>query len=129
MSLLVQECDMNKVILYFQLIYNSHAQTFFIGYRCPPFCLGIDDVHINETGHLTAPSPRRRSSSTSEQSQMKLDFDVTDFFMFGSPLALVLAYRKISSQDDKSSKSNLRNNFMYYQIIFYFFFIIIMYLY
>ncbi|CAH1098537.1 unnamed protein product [Psylliodes chrysocephalus] len=67
------------------------------------FQKGIDDVHINETGHLTAPSPRRRSSSTSEQSQMKLDFDVTDFFMFGSPLALVLAYRKISSQDDKSN--------------------------
>lgn len=64
-----------------------------------------DEVQINETGLLSAPPPRRRSSSTSEQSgQVKLDFEVTDFFMFGSPLALVLAYRKISSPDDKTSK-------------------------
>ncbi|CAH1186663.1 unnamed protein product [Phyllotreta striolata] len=63
----------------------------------------LDDVHINETGHLSAPPPRRRSSSTSEQTQLKLDFEVSEFFMFGSPLALVLAYRRISSQDDKSN--------------------------
>ncbi|KAJ8922249.1 hypothetical protein NQ315_004186 [Exocentrus adspersus] len=63
-----------------------------------------DDVQINETGYLTAPSPRRRSSSTSDHSgQIKLEFDVTDFFMFGSPLALVLAYRKISAQDEKAN--------------------------
>ncbi|XP_068906921.1 protein retinal degeneration B isoform X4 [Tenebrio molitor] len=63
-----------------------------------------DEVQINETGYLTAPSPRRRSSSTSEQSnQIKFDFETTDFFMFGSPLALVLAYRKIAATDDKSS--------------------------
>ncbi|XP_057661381.1 protein retinal degeneration B isoform X3 [Diorhabda carinulata] len=62
----------------------------------------LDEVHINESGHLTAPTPRRRSSSTSDQQgQIKLEFEVSDFFMFGSPLALVLAYRKISSQDDK----------------------------
>ncbi|XP_056630482.1 protein retinal degeneration B isoform X4 [Diorhabda sublineata] len=62
----------------------------------------LDEVHINESGHLTAPTPRRRSSSTSDQQgQIKLEFEVSDFFMFGSPLALVLAYRKISSPDDK----------------------------
>lgn len=33
--------------------------------------------------------------------QSKLDFDVGEFFMFGSPLALVLAYRRISSFNDK----------------------------
>nr|CAI5848674.1 unnamed protein product [Callosobruchus analis] len=65
--------------------------------------LNKDDVQVNETGHLAAPSPRRRSSSTSDPStHIKLDFEVADFFMFGSPLALVLAYRKISAQDDKS---------------------------
>lgn len=64
--------------------------------------LKLDEVHINESGHLTAPPPRRRSSSNSDQQgQTKLEFEVSDFFMFGSPLALVLAYRKISSQDDK----------------------------
>ncbi|XP_008190810.2 protein retinal degeneration B isoform X2 [Tribolium castaneum] len=63
-----------------------------------------DEVQINETGYLTAPSPRRRSSSTSDQSnQMKFEFDTTDVFMFGSPLALVLAYRKIAATDEKSN--------------------------
>ncbi|XP_011708156.1 PREDICTED: protein retinal degeneration B isoform X2 [Wasmannia auropunctata] len=55
----------------------------------------------NEDGkHLSAPSPRRRSSGTSDN---KLDFEVGDFFMFGSPLALVLAYRKIIASNDKNS--------------------------
>ncbi|XP_043281556.1 protein retinal degeneration B isoform X2 [Venturia canescens] len=59
---------------------------------------------IDDSKHLTAPSPRRRSSSTSENSQQcKLDFDVSEFFMFGSPLALVLAYRKISLTGEKSN--------------------------
>ncbi|XP_011306274.1 protein retinal degeneration B isoform X2 [Fopius arisanus] len=54
--------------------------------------------------HLSAPTPRRRSSSTSDSSgHCKLDFDVSEFFMFGSPLALVLAYRKISSTGEKSN--------------------------
>ncbi|CAH1994519.1 unnamed protein product [Acanthoscelides obtectus] len=65
--------------------------------------LNKDDVQVNETGYLAAPSPRRRSSSTSDpSSHIRLEFEVADFFMFGSPLALVLAYRKISAQDDKS---------------------------
>lgn len=69
----------------------------------------MDEVQINESGHLAAPSPRRRSSSTSEQSgQVKFDFEVTDCFMFGSPLAVVLAYRKISTTDDKSSNEQQR---------------------
>ncbi|GLV44995.1 retinal degeneration B [Carabus blaptoides fortunei] len=66
-----------------------------------------DDVQINEScdpKHLSAPSPRRRSSSTSDPSnQVKFEFEVSDFFMFGTPLAIVLAYRKISSTDDKNS--------------------------
>lgn len=68
----------------------------------------VDDIQINEScdpKHLSAPSPRRRSSSTSDPSnQVKFEFEVSDFFMFGTPLAIVLAYRKISSTDDKNSK-------------------------
>lgn len=41
----------------------------------------------------------------------KLDFEVNDFFMFGSPLALVLAYRKIASSD---KTSNYLNKILYH---------------
>ncbi|XP_030750427.1 protein retinal degeneration B isoform X2 [Sitophilus oryzae] len=60
------------------------------------------DDYTNMDTFLTAPPPRRRSSSTCDYSQIKLEFDVSDFFMFGSPLALVLAYRKIATPDEKS---------------------------
>ncbi|XP_078045661.1 retinal degeneration B isoform X1 [Augochlora pura] len=61
-------------------------------------------VENNDDGrHLTAPSPRRKSSSINDLQHSKLDFDVAEFFMFGSPLALVLAYRKISAGGDKNS--------------------------
>ncbi|XP_039307344.1 protein retinal degeneration B isoform X3 [Solenopsis invicta] len=50
--------------------------------------------------HLSAPSPRRRSSGTGDN---KLDFEVGDLFTFGSPLALVLAYRKIAASNDRNS--------------------------
>ncbi|CAG7733239.1 unnamed protein product, partial [Allacma fusca] len=46
-----------------------------------------------------AVSRRRSSSSASDHDGAKLDFEVTDFFMFGSPLGLVLAHRKIGSED------------------------------
>ncbi|XP_024940264.1 protein retinal degeneration B isoform X4 [Cephus cinctus] len=72
---------------------------------------GMDNNGGNEDGrHLSAPSPRRRSSSTRKiivfsdfSHQCKLEFEVGEFFMFGSPLALVLAYRKISSAGEKNS--------------------------
>ncbi|XP_043281558.1 protein retinal degeneration B isoform X4 [Venturia canescens] len=41
--------------------------------------------------------------SSENSQQCKLDFDVSEFFMFGSPLALVLAYRKISLTGEKSN--------------------------
>ncbi|XP_059046300.1 protein retinal degeneration B [Achroia grisella] len=56
------------------------------------------DHYLNKS-HLQAPTPRRRSSSTSEN-HVKFEFEVSDFFTFGSPLSLILASRKIS--DDKA---------------------------
>ncbi|XP_067641027.1 protein retinal degeneration B-like isoform X4 [Eurosta solidaginis] len=44
---------------------------------------------------LVAPSSRRRRSSSSDSRGNKLDFEVGDFFMFGSPLSIVLASRKL----------------------------------
>lgn len=61
----------------------------------------IKEDYLNDT-HLSTRNPRRRSSSTSEAAHMRLEFEVSDFFLFGSPLALVLAYRRLSAQDDKS---------------------------
>ncbi|XP_064461362.1 protein retinal degeneration B-like isoform X2 [Ornithodoros turicata] len=53
---------------------------------------------------LSAPPPRRSSSCSSEQGgHGRFDFEVTDFFMFGSPIALVLAYRKMLSFDEKNA--------------------------
>ena len=59
--------------------------------------------HHNLVRHTSSSSSRRTSTgSTCELG--KLDFDVTDLFMFGSPLPLVLAYRKTCQQDDKTSE-------------------------
>ncbi|XP_046827595.1 protein retinal degeneration B isoform X1 [Vespa crabro] len=66
---------------------------------------GTENNGISEDGkHLSATLPRRRSSGTNDSCQQcKLEFEVGEFFMFGSPLALVMAYRKISSHGDKNS--------------------------
>ncbi|KAH8256670.1 hypothetical protein KR026_012524 [Drosophila bipectinata] len=56
---------------------------------------------------LVAPSPRRRRSSSSSDSRAtKLDFDVCDFFMFGSPLSVVLAARKLHDSKAALSRPN-----------------------
>lgn len=55
----------------------------------------VDVPDLDASRLLTAPSPRRRSSSTSESRLARFDFEVGDFFMFGSPLACVLAARRL----------------------------------
>lgn len=55
----------------------------------------LDHNDLDANRLLTAPSPRRRSSSTSENRLPKLDFEVGDFFMFGSPLSVILASRRL----------------------------------
>ncbi|XP_026484704.1 protein retinal degeneration B [Vanessa tameamea] len=55
--------------------------------------------YLNKS-HLQAPIPRRRSSTASDN-QTKLEFEVSDFFTFGSPLSLILASRKISDEKFK----------------------------
>ncbi|GIY96481.1 protein retinal degeneration B [Caerostris extrusa] len=66
----------------------------------PPHC--DDNIQVNRL--LSAPNTRRHSSASNDQSShLKLEFEVSDFFMFGSPLGTVLAYRKMLTFDDKSS--------------------------
>lgn len=55
----------------------------------------IEHNHLDANRLLMAPPPRRRSSSTSENRLPKLDFEVGDFFMFGSPLSIILASRRL----------------------------------
>ncbi|XP_071529989.1 protein retinal degeneration B isoform X1 [Panulirus ornatus] len=67
-----------------------------------PHCRSVSDSDYHYARHLSAPFPRRRSSSSSDHSHSKLDFEVSDFFMFGCPLALVLVYRKMVNASDKN---------------------------
>lgn len=71
--------------------------------------LKISDHDLDPSKLLTAPSPspRRRSSSGSESRLPKFEFDVGDFFMFGSPLACVLAARRLQ---DPNKYGNARPN-------------------
>lgn len=62
------------------------------------------DPELDATKLLTAPAPRRRSSSTSESRLPRFEFDVGDFFMFGSPLAIVLAARRLTDSKSGSQK-------------------------
>ncbi|KAK2180833.1 hypothetical protein NP493_423g01019 [Ridgeia piscesae] len=41
----------------------------------------------------------RRTSAASQTGQNRFSFDVSDFFMFGAPLGLILAYRKMCVYD------------------------------
>uniref|UniRef100_A0A673YYK6 Phosphatidylinositol transfer protein membrane associated 2 n=1 Tax=Salmo trutta TaxID=8032 RepID=A0A673YYK6_SALTR len=62
--------------------------------RIPSF---ICAVSRTATNYLTDPGSRRSSSSTMLEgggALGRLDFEVADFFLFGSPLGLVLALRK-----------------------------------
>lgn len=58
------------------------------------FCFVLISLHSSVL--LGEPGSRRSSNSTMLEggSLGKFDFEVTDFFLFGSPLGLVLALRK-----------------------------------
>lgn len=62
------------------------------------------DPELDASKLLTAPSPRRRSSSTSDSRLPRFDFEVGDFFMFGSPLAIILAARRLTDSKTGSQK-------------------------
>ncbi|XP_054007489.1 protein retinal degeneration B isoform X1 [Hylaeus anthracinus] len=99
--------SVGAILTYDALCRSSHSR-----HNSENNILNNQGIENNEDGkHLVAPSPRRKSSSTSDgQQSCKLDFEVGEFFMFGSPLALVLAYRKISLGGDKNS--NIKRPFV-----------------
>ncbi|CAG7825720.1 unnamed protein product [Allacma fusca] len=59
---------------------------------------GLDMDYLHATSNVP-PDRRRSSSSASDSGNARLDFQVSDLFMFGSPLGLVLAHRKINLDD------------------------------
>lgn len=70
----------------------------------PPAPSASQSTHEFVDSHLMAPFFRRRSSCSSEQSQVaRIEFEVTSFFMFGSPLGMVIAFRKLHTFDDKTT--------------------------
>ena len=44
-------------------------------------------------GHLSTPTLRKDCNA--DDSKLRFDFDVSDFLSFGSPLGMLLAYRKV----------------------------------
>ncbi|KAK0074786.1 hypothetical protein PV325_007810, partial [Microctonus aethiopoides] len=64
---------------------------------------GQNHVWDEDAKYLSAPKPRRKSSTSEQTEQLKLNYEVSELFMFGSPLALVLAYRKMSVIGEKST--------------------------
>ncbi|KAL9886990.1 retinal degeneration B isoform 1-T2 [Glossina fuscipes fuscipes] len=72
----------------------------------------FDDSDMDAKKLLVAPSPRRRRSSSSNDTKgAKLDFEVNDFFMFGSPLSIVLAAKKL--HDSKAALQRPNCNQVY----------------
>jgi len=59
----------------------------------------VDPDHLHACTCPSSTARRRSSSSASDSGNVKLDFEASDFFMFGSPLGYVLANRKIQSGD------------------------------
>ena len=61
---------------------------------------------LKQTSHLSTHSIKKDQLSQDYLHGPRFDFDVSDFFAFGSPLGLLLAYRKV--QVHTSSKFNIR---------------------
>lgn len=54
--------------------------------------------------HRLHVSASRSASTTSDHRPLKLDFEVSDFFMFGSPLSIVLASRRLTDSKLSSAR-------------------------
>ncbi|XP_071093822.1 protein retinal degeneration B-like [Haliotis cracherodii] len=61
-----------------------------------------NSTHLSVNQSENAASRRTSTGSHFESSYTKFEFDVSDFFMCGSPLGLVLAYRRLFSGEDKN---------------------------
>ena len=63
-----------------------------------------NSVRVHVTQSVDNSGVDRRISSSSQCEYLKFSFEVGDFFMLGSPLGLVLSYRRLYSSDLKGRK-------------------------
>jgi hypothetical protein len=82
----------------------------------------LDETHTNKsvpnspyTRHLSLPGSKYNSYPI-EHNSSSFEFDVTDFFMFGSPLAMVLAMRRCLLGGDRFSEYSLIVHFHIFMI-------------
>ena len=59
-------------------------------------------LQITQSMEASCDLTYRRTSMESQYEHIRFDFEVGDFFMLGSPLGLVLAYRRMFSGDGKA---------------------------
>uniref|UniRef100_A0A1I8FNN1 DDHD domain-containing protein n=1 Tax=Macrostomum lignano TaxID=282301 RepID=A0A1I8FNN1_9PLAT len=79
-------------------------------------CHKLDSAPDRLEFRLKPPTPPSASASASARPSLpalmaantRLEFDVSDLFLLGCPLALVLAYRRVNSQKDKCVHSDLK---------------------
>lgn len=68
----------------------ANGLNYFAGNHQPPSLLK------SSVGHLsTLRKDGHNSSDADNSAKPRFDFDVSDFFSFGSPLGMLLAYRKV----------------------------------
>jgi len=63
---------------------------------------GVYGNQLDYMRHSSCPGTRRTSSEDATGS-LFFDFEVSEFFMFGSPLGIVLAYRTMASEREEKT--------------------------
>lgn len=64
-------------------------------------------LHVTPSVESSYDSTYRRTSTGSQYEALKFEFEVSDFFMLGSPLGLVLSYRRMFAGDHRTSKVSI----------------------
>ena len=93
--------------LFIIIIFLTSFLYYYRSYYLKQPCLLTSPIKIckkyfSDRHHLTAPSVSRThqpdclpTESADRNASIRLEFDVSDFFAFGSPLGILQAYRKI----------------------------------
>ncbi|XP_052801776.1 protein retinal degeneration B-like isoform X2 [Mya arenaria] len=63
-------------------------------------------LQVTQSMEASSESCQRRTSMESQYEHLRFEFEVGDFFMLGSPLGLVLAYRRMFSGENKQASPN-----------------------